>query len=230
MPNLFNSRSASEIEMSHQVIEACEHIMFEMGVELHDTVIQKLTILRLSLDRLDRAKENPDEIELLLIKMNADFLDIAGAIRKISKRLLPEKMEGDSFQRGIQLLCQNLERPGGGTIHFETQGTDHKLPDLHEVYLHRITQELIHNAFKHSSAWHIWVRLFWSTNSLKIEVEDDGTGFAKIEESISSLKKKYNTLRMRSDVIGAKIQFSSAEKGLLANVIYPILAPQGSLS
>ena len=222
MPNLFNSKSPSEIEVSQQVVEACEHIMLEMGAELHDNVIQKLTILRLYLDRLDRAKADPVQIELILVSMNADFLEIVNSVRKISRRLLPEKMEGDSFQKGIHLLCQNLERPGGGTIHFDMQGTEQKLPDHHEVHLYRITQELIHNAFKHSSAWHVWVRLTWSHHSLKIEVEDDGTGFTKIPVFISALQKKHNTLRMRSDVIGAKILFSQGKNGLSATVEYTI--------
>ncbi len=222
MSNLFNSKSAPEIEMSRQVMEACEHIISEMGAELHDDVIQKLTVLRLYLDRLDRAKADPAETELLLVGMNADFQEVVNSIRKISRRLLPVKMDDDSFQKGIHLLCQNLERPGGGTIHFEPHGIEQIIPDLHEVYLYRITQELIHNAFKHSSAWHIWVRLLWTENLLTIETEDDGTGFTKIPELISSLTKKYNTLRMRSNVIGAKISFSPGKKGLLATVMYPI--------
>ena len=57
---------------------------------------------------------------------------------------------------------------------------------------------------------------------MKIEVEDDGTGFTKIPEFIDSLKKKYNTLRMRSDVIGARILFSPGKNGLSATVEYPI--------
>jgi len=145
---------------------------------------------------------------------------VVNAVRRISRRLMPVKIEGDSFQKRITLLCQNLERPGGGTIHLESTGSEKELPNHAETYFYRIIQELIHNAIKHSSAWHIWVRILWESNYLVIEVEDDGTAFSRIDEFINELRKKYNTLRMRSLAIGAKIQYLRGKKGLLAKVKY----------
>jgi signal transduction histidine kinase len=198
-------------------MEACEHIISEMGAELHDDLIQKLSIFRLYLDRLERSKSDPSEIESLLLKMNVDYQEVVQSVRRISRRMLPVKMEGDSFQSGINLLCQNMERPGGSTIHFHPQGKEQHLTEL---YLYRIIQELVHNALRHSSAWHVWVRLIWTERRLLIEVEDDGTAFSNIPEFISSLRKKHNTLRMRSHVIGAGIEYLQGSKGLLARVTY----------
>jgi two-component system NarL family sensor kinase len=222
MFNPLKSESPPESETTRLAMEACEHIISEMGAELHDDLIQKLSVFRLYLDRLERSKTDPTEIESLLEKMNADYQEVAQSVRRISRRLLPVKMEDDSFQTSISLLCQNMERPGGGTIHFQPDGTEKKLPSLAEVYLYRIIQELIHNALKHSSAWHVWVRLMWHTDHLRIEVEDDGTGFSKMSEFISSLKGRHNTLRMRTNVIGATIQYLKGTKGLLARVNYQV--------
>jgi two-component system NarL family sensor kinase len=217
---VFKSKASVEAAASRRAMEACEHIISEMGAELHDDLIQKLSVFRLYLDQLDRSRFNAAESEALLIKMNADFKDVVQSVRRISRQFLPVKMEGDSFQTGINILCQNMERPGGSTIHFKPAGNERKIPALAEIYLSRIIQELIHNSLKHSSAWHITVRLTWLEYHLAIEVEDDGTGFSKVTQFIESLKKKYNTLRMRSDVIGARIAFLSGNKGLLARVEY----------
>ncbi len=222
MLHLFKSNSSIEADTNRQAMEACEQIISEMGAELHDDLIQKLSVFRLHLDRLERSKTDPAEIESLLVNMNADFLEVVQSVRRISRRLLPVKMENDSFQTGIGVLCQNMERPGGGTIHFQPTGNEQKLPALAEVYLYRVIQELIHNALKHSSAWHVWVRLVWSDHQLFVEVEDDGTGFSKIPDFISSLSRKHNTLRMRTNVIGARIQYLQGNKGLLARVTYTI--------
>ena len=223
MSLLFKSSPSIDAEVSRQAMDACEHIITEMGAELHDDLVQKLSILRFSLDRLDRSKKDPAEIESLIVSMNADFQEVVQSIRRISRRLYPVKMDGDSFQKGTALLCQNLERPGGGTIHFEPTGSEQKIPGQSEIYLYRIVQELIHNALKHSSAWHIWVRLHWEEKQLTVEVEDDGTGFSRIPEFIGALRKKHNTLRMRAKVIGAQIKYTQGNKGLLATVVYPIL-------
>ena len=219
---LFKSKSAFNAAVSHQAMETCEHVITEMGAELHDDLIQKLSVFRLYLDRLDRSKADQREIEMLLVGMNAEFQEVVHSVRRISRRLLPAKMADDSFQKGIAMLCQNLERPGGGTIHFEPKGPEQNIPEIAEIYIQRIIQELIHNALKHSSAWHIWVRLTWTETMLSIEVEDDGTGFSRIPEFLETLQKKNNTLRMRTNVLGAKLYYDKGQKGLLAKVEYPI--------
>jgi signal transduction histidine kinase len=220
MAYVFKSRASFDAATSRKAMEACEQITSEMGAELHDDLIQKLSVFRLYLDILDRSKNDQETVASLIISMNADFQEVVHSVRKISRQLLQVKFEEDSFQQGIDILCQDMERPGAGTIHFEPQGTEQKIPELAETYLFRIIQELIHNALKHSSAWHIWVRLTWTKNALTIEVEDDGTGFSKVPEFIDTLKKKYSTLRMRSNVIGAVISYSPGKKGLLATVKY----------
>lgn len=219
---LFKSRAAFDREVSRQTMEACEQIIADMGAEVHDDLVQRLSVFRLYLDRLERSRHDRAEVDSLIISMNADFHEVVQSVRRISRRLLPTKMEDDSFQKCVGLLCQNLERPGGGTIHFEPSGTERPIPELAETYLSRIIQEFIHNALKHSSAWHIWVRLQWQPTQLVIEVEDDGTGFSKISEFVGSLKKKHNTLRMRSKVIGANLHYLQGKKGLLGRVEYPL--------
>lgn len=220
MPFIFTSRKKLETEISKRAAEACDQVMLEMGAELHDDLIQKLSIFRLYLDRLERSSHNPAETEALLINMRTDFEGVVQSVRRISRKLLPEQTSIDSLQTSIDLLCKTMERPGSGNVYVECTGNEQTIPALSQTYLYRIVQELIHNAFKHSAAWHIWVRLNWEPSKLTIEVEDDGTGFHKISEFIDRLRKKNNTLKMRSQVIGATITYHHGQKGLLAKVEY----------
>ncbi len=222
MPVIFTSRKKFELEISKRAAEICDQIILEMGAELHDDLIQKLSIFRLYLDRLERSAHNPAETEALLINMRTDFESVIQSVRRISKKLLPEQTLNDSLNTSIDMLCQSLERPGFGNIYYECTGTEQNIPDQNRMYLYRIIQELIHNAFKHSSAWHVWVRLKWESEKLIIEVEDDGSGFNKISEFIERLRKKNNTLKLRSLAIGASIQYHHGEKGLLAKVDYKL--------
>lgn len=215
----FSSKKKFETEIARRTMENCEQITSEMGAELHDDLIQKLTIFRLYMDRLERSSSNAEEINSLLLNMRSDFEMVTQSIRKISRRLMPVSMEGDSFQTRIDILCQNMEMPGAGNVHYEMQGEEQEIPVMAQQYLYRIIQELIHNAFKHSSAWHIWVRLRWEASLLTIEVEDDGTGFAKITDFIKELKRKNNTLRMRADAINALLTYEHGKKGLLARIV-----------
>ena len=219
---LFKSQTSFELAVSRRAIETADHIITEMGAELHDDLIQRLSIFRLYMDRLDRVKTNPAETEALINSMNADFLEVVESVRRISRRLISVKTENDSLEVRLRTLCQNMERPGGGTIHYSQSGEEHRVEEKEALYLTRIVQELIHNALKHSSAWHVDVRISWNGTNLYIEVEDDGTAFSKVDSFISLLKSKYNTLRIRTNILGAEIQYVQGKRGLLAKVQFPV--------
>lgn len=227
---IFLSNKKMEAEISRRVAETCEQIISEMGAELHDDLIQKLSVFRLYIDRMEQSSGDPSEIDNLSIKMRSEFDQVTRIVRSISSRLLPARMEGETLDQTLAILCQNMEHPSAGHVHFENDGTPRSLEPQTEHYLFRITQELIHNAFKHSSAWHVWVRLTWNIESLHLQVEDDGTGFAKIPEYIERLQKKNNTLKLRSKIIGANIKYSRGERGMLAKLTLKTLTPAASIN
>jgi signal transduction histidine kinase len=219
---LFYSRKKIEELVARRTAEACDQIISEMGAELHDDLIQKLSVFRLYIDKIERSCTDPTEVEMIALKMRTDFEHVITVIRNISRRLLPAKMEGDTIANTLEILCQNMEHPGTGHIHFFTSGNPPTLTQHIEMNLFRIVQELIHNAFKHSAAWHVWVRLMCSADRIMLEVEDDGSGFSKIPEYIQRLKKKNNTLKIRSATIGATIEYQQGSKGLIARLTLPL--------
>lgn len=215
---LFISKKKLDTEIAKRASEACDQFASEMGAEIHDDLIQKLSIFRLYIDRIERSASDAVEIEALAIKMRSDFEQVIRSVKSISRRLLPVRMEGDTIVNTLEILCQSMEQPGTGHIHFENTGDPKDIDSQKEMYILRIVQELIQNAFRHSSAWHVWVRLQWEPGQLIIEVEDDGSGFSKIPEFISRLKKKNNTLKMRTLALGGSIDYLQGNKGLLARL------------
>jgi signal transduction histidine kinase len=116
-----------------------------------------------------------------------------------------------------------MQRTGNGHISVATFGEELSLGQLSFTYLYRIVQELVHNAFKHSAAWNVNVSVSWTPALLVIDVEDDGTSHAKMDDLTASLQNKYNTLQMRSQAIRATIKYVKGKKGLLAKVEYPLV-------
>lgn len=222
MPYKIVSKKKWDAEVARKAMEAVEQITKEMGAEIHDDLIHRLVVFRFYFDRIERELNDPEQMEVLLTEMKSEFQDVVQSVRKISRQLMPAKLENENFTRSMRLLCLSMERPGAGHIHFECTGTALPIDTTAEVYLSRIVQELIHNAFKHSSAWHIWVRLKWSETQLTLEVEDDGTGFMQATEVAAQLNRKYNTLKMRSQAINAHIHFESGTNGLLARITLPL--------
>jgi signal transduction histidine kinase len=215
---IFISKKTLELEVARRTSDACDQVTAEMGAELHDDLIQKLSIFRLYIDRIERSLADPQEIQSLTIKMKSEFEQVIRAVKATSRRLLPTNIEDESLADILNILCQNMSQPGTANIHFEHRAFSKPLGNNIKMHLLRIVQELIHNALKHSSAWHIWVRLKLERNILIIEVEDDGTGVAKVSTFIDKLKKKNNTLKMRAQMIEATIDYLQGVRGLLAKV------------
>jgi signal transduction histidine kinase len=204
-------------------MESCETIITEMGAEIHDDLIQRLSILKLRIDRLQL--EHGDASESLtnaIQQLQFDYKSITDSVRRISKQLHPTRIDGETFDKPVLALCQNIEGTSLSRINFTVIGDPKRLSSQPEIYLLRMIQELIHNSLKHSTAWHLWIRLIWHPNQLIIEVEDDGTGFAKTKDFISLLRNKNNTLRMRAVAIGAEIKYKKGQNGLLATITYNI--------
>jgi len=219
----FTGSSDFNERVSMRAAEFCEQIILEMGAELHDEVIQKLISMSLYIERIERASGDPSEILSLVTRMRGDFDNITRSVRAISNRLNPVHSTGTTFNISIAQLCDSMQYPGNGHISVTTEGTEFSLSQLSFTYLYRIVQELIHNAFKHSAAWKVDVSISWTPSLLVIEVEDDGTSHAKIDNLTSSLHNKYNTLQMRSQAIKATIKYVKGKKGLRAKVEYPLV-------
>src|ERR1700712_4296380 len=112
MAPFYISRKNYDKESSEKILQSCDAIIAEMGAEIHDDLIQRLTILRLSLDRLEKSISNPEEADEIFISIKTDFKEIINSVRRTSRRLLPVQMDFNTFQDGIEILCQNLEKPG----------------------------------------------------------------------------------------------------------------------
>src|ERR1700741_1854156 len=99
---------ADEAHLAQETMDACEQIIQQMGAELHDDLIQKLTVFRFSLAKLERTAADPIETVALITRMKSDFDDITQSVRAISRQLMPVAMEGETFTNIIHMLCQNM--------------------------------------------------------------------------------------------------------------------------
>src|SRR5690606_33513038 len=150
----YASSEVLEAEISRKAAEICDQIATDLGAEIHDDLIQKLFMFRLFIDQIEQASNDPIEIESIAIKMRTEFEHIVRTVRSISRRLLPIRNDGDTLQQAAEALCQNLEIPGRGYVHFVNKGEAVGIERGKEMYILRIIEELVENAFRHSSAWH----------------------------------------------------------------------------
>lgn len=206
-------------EFVHELIDQYEHELQKMGAELHDELIQKLTVYRLYVDKLELA-DSLMAVHMITSKMKKDFQQIVASIRKISRHLLPDD-EINSFGGLMRELCRRIEVPGVAFIEFSSEGKECELIPSHRQHLLRVTEELVNNILKHTIAWHIQVHLKFTTDELYIIIEDDGHAFHELRDTLNKTRSLFFPLRMRLSMLDASINFRQGAKGTIVTLIYP---------
>jgi signal transduction histidine kinase len=217
---LFKSKSSFDLEVSKQAMNHAEYLMVQIGAEIHDDAIQKLSIVRLHIDNINRNIASPLQIQKTLVDLTSDFEQAINSIRAISHRLMPSQFEHEPLGVQVFELCKSIENSTKRSLHVTTQGIEQSITKSVKLNLFRICQELIQNGLKHSLAWNIWIRLKWTSTHILIEVEDDGTNISKLNQTVTTLELKNNSMRIRAKSLGAKITYTIGTKGLITRIKY----------
>jgi signal transduction histidine kinase len=91
--------------------------------------------------------------------------------------MMPRVLSEVGLAAAIHDLLEKTLTPTGLQHHFDTVGTDRRLPETIELSLYRIAQELINNIIKHAQATEVHVQLLQQRTQALLIVEDNGLGF-----------------------------------------------------
>jgi signal transduction histidine kinase len=104
--------------------------------------------------------------------------DTTEEVHRISSNLRPSVLDDMGLLAAIGSLCRELQGVYGG-VRIETR-LDVREVDVHKslgIVIYRILQEALNNAFKHSRADTIQVRLTKAEGFLELSITDNGEGF-----------------------------------------------------
>jgi signal transduction histidine kinase len=152
-----------------------QETMQHIGLEIHDSVSQKLTLASLYNKQLSAAI-TPD----ITGKMNAIGVitdESLAELRQLSKRLTDPLLANAGL---LYLLRQEADRINGPGIFCVTiQCTEEELPLPQEKknLVFRLLQEFMQNSIKHAACKQILITLHKQHSLLTITASDDGKGF-----------------------------------------------------
>lgn len=136
-----------------------------IAADLHDSLIGKLTLLRLK----NQSEYSFEQIDLLL----GETIDEA---RRISHDLSPPMLEFVELHELLEDIITPWKRYL--TLHFYTNIENTATIDQNlKIQIARITQELVTNIHKHSGATDVCIQLKITKTDLTLIVRDNGKGF-----------------------------------------------------
>jgi len=193
-----------------RLLGAAEDERRRLARELHDEISQLLTVIQLSLARVDADSPELTRARELLTKTQVDM-------HRIIHDLRPSLLDDLGLSAAIRSHAQDHLVREGLEVSLEI---DEDLPPRPavETAVFRIYQELVTNILRHSKAGHVSVELYEDDGKLVLAVEDDGVGF---DPEVKSEGVGITGMRERASLVGGTITFDS-EPGMGSHVVLEI--------
>jgi len=193
-------------DLGARLLKAQETERSRIAGELHDDICQRMLVLTVELELLDRVNRNEGPA--------ADALTIAQEISKslhdLSHRLHPTRLRMIGLAAALDRLCLDLSR-AGLTIAYNHHDVPSTLPSDVMLCLFRVVQEAVQNAIKHSKASDLSVQLRNEPDGLSVIVIDNGSGFdidAAWDKGVG-----LSSMIERLEAIGGSLQIRSSPGG-----------------
>ena len=166
-------------DLSQQLLKAHEDERQMIARELHDSVAQDLSTLKIVFKTLFDERRG----ELAQTKENASklfaILDrTIFSVRNLSYDLRPPGLADLGLLRTLSTYCEEFAQENALKVDFHSAGLKKMtLGSLVEINVYRLVQEGLNNIRKHAQARRVKVTLVGVSPNIILRIEDDGKGF-----------------------------------------------------
>ncbi|HLV87249.1 MAG TPA: ATP-binding protein [Candidatus Sulfotelmatobacter sp.] len=206
-------------ELAQKLISTQESTLRYISRELHDEFGQVLTAVGSMLRRAGTHAPEGSSLRTDLQEVLQIVQSTLESVRSLSQALHPVMLDEAGLESTMDWYIPNVERQTGIAISYEKQGQAFAVDGAAGVHIYRVLQEALNNVARHSGAKQVWVRLRFLPQTLELEVEDHGSGFA---ERTKKQGIGLVAMRERSELMGGQITFSRPhEGGTLVRLVVP---------
>jgi len=161
--------------MGGKLIEAQEKERSRIARELHDDICQRLALLSLELEMLNRGVKGAAKAGFAEIQQHCT--DIASDVQALSHQLHSSKLDYLGLEAALRSFCEEFSSKHDVTVEFAAENVPNHLPGDISLCLFRVAQEALQNAAKYSGVHRFSVHLRAAADEIRLEVSDAGVGF-----------------------------------------------------
>lgn len=206
-------------ELAQKLIATQESTLRYISRELHDEFGQILTAIGSMLRRAGAHAPEGSSLRADLQEVLETVQATLESVRSLSQALHPVMLDEAGLESTLDWYIPTVERQTGIAISYEKQGKSFPVDGAAGVHIYRVLQEALNNVARHSGAKQVSVRLRFLPDTLELEVEDHGTGFA---EHPSRRGIGLVAMRERAELMSGRIVFSRpTEGGTLVHLAIP---------
>jgi two-component system NarL family sensor kinase len=207
--------------MGQQILALQERNRHNLSHELHDLVLQRLIVARHSLEQAQA-----DLAPTMIVQAREILVELTLYVRSITVELRAPDWEETDLREALEDYALSFEDKQGLPVELQVSGQDPGalMQDEVRTAVYRIFQESLTNAWKHAQAEQIDARLELQPDRVRLEVRDDGVGFAVTPQRVASRGHLgLVSMRERAAELGGTCGVESEPgKGTRVRVVVPI--------
>lgn len=202
-----------EIEKNNlkTIIETQENERVRIAQELHDSLGQKLTAIKINLSFIQaKIPENTRE------NVSHEFSEIQkilnssiSEIRNICFNLMPGTLKNKNLTELIEGSLFSTDKHTEIKFDLNIEGNEPDMPLNFKISIFRIIQEFITNSLKHANPKRISLTIFFKKESLHLYIRDDGRGFDYEKQLENPTGNGINNIISRIKAFEGKYKFTS---------------------
>jgi signal transduction histidine kinase len=191
------------------VITAAENERRTLTHDLHDTLGQNLSFLRLKLDQMARNNryQRTDKIQKDLDHMLVVAAESTELVQETLIILDPD--ESPPLSKVIKEYCEIIGARSNLDVQFKLEGKPVYMSQQVSRQIFYLLREALSNVEKHAHASKVSVLMIWSETDLEIRIADNGSGF-NLEEAPADGHFGLKSMRQRVDNLEGEFKITSA--------------------
>lgn len=177
--------------------------------ELHDSIAQSLSFLRIQVTLLRQAlaKSQPEQVERILQEIDAGVKESTNDVRELLVHFRT-RTNADDIEQALRTTLQKFEHQSGVKTQLEMQGHGVNLPSDVQLQVLHVVQEALSNVRKHAGADRVQL-LVERGPQWTFTVRDNGRGFVPGPQRDDDTHVGLHIMRERAERIGAQVQIES---------------------
>ncbi|HSQ96091.1 MAG TPA: ATP-binding protein [Croceibacterium sp.] len=202
---------------SSKIMKAQEEERRRMGRELHDSSLQLLAGLSLSLARLKQVKSDVVAVEVIA-DMEGLLLEAQKELRSVSFLAHPPQLERLGLLDALHGLVQGFGKRAGLETSFTIEGDCEVGSPEVEHAIYRMVQEGLSNVLRHAHASELTLKLIARKRTMHVILADNGRGIpADLNPGVG-----LQGMRSRTRELGGRLTIHRASPGTVLAASLPL--------
>lgn len=163
-------------ERDHRLVLLDERTI--IARELHDSLAQALTYMKLQVTRLQTLIQRDEPRETLLVVSNELKDGLNNAYRQLRELLTTFRLQisDGGLAQALDDTTREFSERAGFPVFLQSDPLAVSLSASEQIHLLQIAREALSNCARHSQARQVWVHLGHDEEQIVLTIEDDGCG------------------------------------------------------